>query len=841
MVVDVAKLKSHPDKLLFTHVDGVISNVKKLTSSKYAELAAIFHDLGKINPNFQDKLSPNGNPRGYANHAYFSAFAFFCAYRCHPKNFEQLKKWLEVDKLTEKELIALTVIIAKHHGHLLDFVPESKESETVRVLNEQEIKDNLYPFLLETNESLPSVEFAENYFPNIEDFKSLLVNPNVQNQFLNKFIFNASLSEHSLDFFLDTQFAFSCLIHADKADAAKFSSLDLEEKDIIHANKKDVEVFANVYSDKLNAYLKELSQDSELNKLRTSIREEAAENIQQGLSKGKRVFELTSPTGSGKTLMMLALANEVLKKRIEQNQEPVRIIYALPFLSITEQVEAEVLKIFKDYEKYIQRIDSKSQNKRFEDIQEALDNDPDDSIIHELGVLTFQENTFGYPFIITTFVRFFEAILSNHNATLLKLPNFSKSIFLLDEIQSLPPRLYTFFVAYLTKFCEKFDSYAIISTATQPNFNLPQKGSNVEDVANFFSDYKNPYKLLEHEKYFSHEIFNRYQINFDKEPIDLEALRTKILNEQQSVLIILNTIDDSKDLYDLLCQDFDKSELVLLNTHFTPNDRKRKIDYLKLQLSNKRKVVAISTQLIEAGVDIDFPVLYRDFATVSSIIQSAGRCNRNGKLQELGKVNLFRLINREKLRAELIYGRGKDKDILRFTKDSWRRNFYQEKELLQVQKTFFDRILNDLHFAKHSQKKFNLEFDFIKDISDCMYSKIGKFQLIDEQDYGEEVRYYVPENEKDKSFEDLLELEQSLLAVIDRKGKKNYKEILPLQQKMRKLLKEMSGQIVQVRIRKNDSKPNCASSRDFHGLFKLSLDSYTLEKGVAIKGEDNFL
>lgn len=841
MVVNVTKLKSHPDKLLFKHVDGVISNVKKLTNSKFAELAAIFHDLGKINPNFQDKLCSEKKPKGYANHAYFSAFAFFCAYRYHPKNFEQLKDWLKQDKLTEKELIALTVIIAKHHGHLLDFVPESKEFETVRILNELEIKSNLFTFLLEKNEELPSVEFARNYFPNIGDFKSLLTNSDVQNHFLKKFIFNAPLSERSFEFFLDTQFAFACLIHADKADAANFSSLDSEEKDIINANKRNVEAFTNIYYEKLKAYLKDLKQDSSLNKLRTRIREEAVTNIQQGLFKEKRVFELTSPTGSGKTLMMLALANEILKHRKQQNQEPVRIIYALPFLSITEQVEAEVLKIFKGYEEYIQRIDSKSQNKRFDDIQEALDNNPDDSIIHELGMLTFQENTFGYPFVITTFVRFFETILSNHNATLLKLPNFSKSVFLLDEIQSLPPRLYTFFVAYLTKFCEKFDSYAIISTATQPNFNLPEKGSNVAAIAKFFSDYENPYKLLEHEKYFSDEIFNRYQINFDKEPIDLEALHRKIVTEQQSVLIILNTIDDSKDLYDLLCKDFDKSELVLLNTHFTPNDRNYKIDYLKLRLNHGKKVIAISTQLIEAGVDIDFPILYRDFATVSSIIQSAGRCNRNGRLQGLGKVNLFRLRNREKLRAELIYGRGKDKDILRFTKDSWRNNLYQEKELLNVQKTFFDRILNDLHFAKHSQKKFNLEFDFIKDISDCMYSKIGKFQLIDEQEYGEEIRYYIPENEEDKSFEDLLELEQSLLAVLDRKGKKNYKEILPLQQNMKKLLKKMSGQIVQVRIRKNDSKPNCANDRDFHGLFKLSLDSYTLEKGVAIKGEDNFL
>src|SRR6185312_3858551 len=90
----------------------------------------------------------------------------------------------------------------------------------------------------------------------------------------------------------------------------------------------------------------------------------------------------------------------------------------------------------------------------------------------------------------------------------------------------------------------------------------------------------------------------------------------------------------------------------------------------KERLGNNQKIILISTQLIEAGVDIDFPVLYRDFATVASIIQSAGRCNRNGQLPELGKVVLFKLMKNGKNRSDLIY-RGKDRDILRFTKESF--------------------------------------------------------------------------------------------------------------------------------------------------------------------------
>ncbi len=823
MLVDVNKLESHPDKFLFTHVDGVISNVKKLTKNlgvaKWAELVAIFHDLGKINPNFQDKLKPNRKSEGYANHAYFSAYAFFCAFTLNG-NILMLQKWLGVEKLSISDLIALTVIIAKHHGHLLDLKPEIGDNAEAKILNDDEIK-RLYSFLDEKYDELPINEFSKHYMDEIIGFKQLLLVEKRKKYFCEKFIFNRKLSNTSLDFFLDIQFTFASLIYADKSDAAKFLTID--------ESKKEVAAFSKVYSSHLNTFLDTLKPNSKLNKLRTAIRKEAVLNIKILLKKGKRVFELTSPTGSGKTLMLLSLAAEIIEEKGD-----LRIMYALPFLSITEQVEAEVLKIFKNIkdENFIQRIDSKSENPKFEKIQKALDDKPSETIIKQLGAYTFQENVFAYPFVITTFVRFFQTLLSNHNATLLKLPNFSKSIFLLDEIQSLPPRLYTFFVAYLEKFCEKFDSYAVISTATQPNFGLPEKPQYIaKNAQTFFSNYQKPAKLLRHEKYFSDNVFNRYKIQFEKEEIDLEDLKKMILAEEDSVLIILNTIDDSKDFYKILIEELELEELVLLNTHFTPNDRKRKINYIKKRLDNQEKIIVISTQLIEAGVDIDFPILYRDFAPVSSIVQSAGRCNRNGKF-DFGKVVLFKLWNREKIRSELIYGRGKDKDILQFTKDAWGKDVYEEKELLIVQKKFFDRILDELHFAKHTQKKFDLELDFIQDMSDCMFQKIGKFQLIDEEDYGEPVRYYIPENNLDNKFEHLLQLRDEMEKVLKEK-KKDYFKISPLKFKIEKLLKNMANNIVQVRLKRKDSKP-LVDIEEYFGLFKIDLDYYSSEEGVLL-------
>lgn len=827
-MVDVNALRSHPDKLLFTHVNGVIENTEKLTGglsvSALAKLAAIFHDLGKLNPNFQDKLD-NKKSFGYSNHAYFSAFAFY-AFCIDKNNRAIIRSYLGGENI-QNELIAFIILIAKHHGHLPDFNPKATLEIDPYILNKNEIK-SLFSFLEKAIEELPIEEFTKNFkeFEQITGFRKMLINDKVKQHFLDKLIFDSKTFENYLDFFLNTQFAFSALIHADKADAMNSK--------VINDDKNKLAAFCEIYPETLANYINKFEPNSKLNELRTQIREESISNIQKPLSLGKRVFELTAPTGSGKTVMLLSLASEVIK-----NRGIYRIIYALPFLSITEQVEKEVLDIFKEFqnENFIQRIDSKGNNCRFNELQKELDSNSDKEKIRELDFLFFQEQVFAYPFIITTFVRFFETLLSNHNATLLKLPNFSKSIFLLDEIQSLPPRLYTFFVAYLTKFCEKFDSYAIISTATQPNYQLPEE----ENIKVFFHDYEKPVSILEHPKYFANDIFNRYQLDYLKEKIEIDDLDKMVSSEKHSVLVILNTIDDSKELFELLKDRHAEDELYLLNTHFTPNDRKEKIRIIKTRLENNQKIVLISTQLIEAGVDIDFPVLYRDFALVSSIVQSAGRCNRNGKLKDIGKVTLFNLVKEGKSRANLIYGRGKDKDILTFTKNALGlKTIFHEKELLTVQKIFFDEIATKLNFAKHTQEKFNIEFDFLVDIKDCAYNKIGRFQLIDEQAYGDQRQYYVPINSADTNFEDLLELNQKAITLIH-SPKKNWDSIKVLNFKIQTLLKKMANQIVSVRLREKDSIPVLGHSEGYNEIYKLDIDSYSFKRGIKISGEESII
>jgi CRISPR-associated endonuclease/helicase Cas3 len=816
MVPDINTLRSHPDKFLLIHIEGVKENTKKLTNSKIAELVAVFHDLGKINPNFQSKLDPDKTVNGYANHSYLSAYAFFCAFGCSSQNMEALKLFLEVDTFNQNDLIALTVLIAKHHGNLPDFSPIDHTGTGASILSKDE-NSTLYKFLNQ-EKNLPVYEFV-NHFISSDDFRHFLTTQKVQQGYSEQLVFKGENNKSALGFFLDNQFAFASVIQADKADAGKIGI-------VIDDQQKAVQTFSKCFNPQLDSYLGKLNQNSELNKLRTTIRNHAVQNIRESLKNDEHVYELTAPTGSGKTLMMLSLASEIIKEKGAK-----RIIYGLPFLSITEQVEAEVLKIFEGNEAFIQRIDSKSENHRFETIQSELDYSPTEEKILEANILEFQENTFAYPFVITTFVRFFETLLSNRNADLLKLPNFSNCIFLLDEIQALPPRLYGFFVAYIKKFCTKFNSYAIISTATQPNFELPV---NNKEAKKFFYDYKKPIPLLPF-SYFDNDLFNRYQIEFEKEPIDLDSLKDSILSESQSTLVILNTIDDTKELFRKLQEELGTDELLLLNTHFTPLHRKLKIYLAKRRLRQNKRIVVVSTQLIEAGVDIDFPVLYRDFATIASIVQSAGRCNRNGKLDSLGRVKLFKLQNKGKIRSDIIY-QGKDKEILRFTKESFTEKQYHEKELLAVQREFFNRIQSELNFAQHSQNGINPDLYFIKDITECQFDRIGKFQLIDKQLFGEEIQYFVPRNHKDKKFEKLLIQQNELIEFFrtnaDRSIIRSKKKSIVM------LLKKMSGQIVQVRLKRNQIRPLQGSDRHYFNLFEIDNKCYSFEKGVDLTGAE---
>lgn len=812
MGFDLNKYYSHPGKLLKVHLENVALSSKRFTSFHAAKLVSLFHDIGKVNPNFQQKLS-GSCPKGYDHHAYLSAYVFFLSLIRNSSIFQIPQGFNR-----KNYLISLITIVAKHHGDLPNMMPNNGNS----ILSDYEIV-NLYVFLDKTDIPVDEIisELLELLGIKTTEFTSLesLEIQRVRNTFIELVPNKPNEYKVALAFYLEIQSIFSALVKADKSDAGDMLSM-------LDDDERYLNDFSHKYPNILQGYLDNLKSQTLLNIERTKIRLESINSIRKGLKEGKQIFELTAPTGSGKTLMLLSLASEIIKSKGAK-----RIIYGLPFLSITEQVESEVLKILKGYEYFVQRIDSKSTNTRFDDIQKELDENPSEKLLQELEALEFQEETFGYPFIITTFVRIFETLLGNKNHELMKLPNFSNCVFLLDEIQSLPPRLYGFFVAYLDKFCKLTGSFAIVSTATQPALRLPDDNKEAKE---FFLDYEPPFKLLSLSHY-ENPVFNRYTVEVQKSIIDIEQLGHQVLQEEKSVLVILNTIQDTKDLYNFIRKNMDNTNVLLLNTHFIPSDRSQKIYIAKEKLCQGDKVVLISTQLIEAGVDIDFPVLYRDFATISSIVQSAGRCNRNGKNAEKGKVVVVRLGTNQGERSSLIY-RGPDKELIKFSRESfYESGFCEEKDMLNIQKTFFEKICDQLIFGAYGEK---LKNNLMKDISQCMYEKVGKFSLIDKNIFGEEYLYYVPRNGEDNNFELLLEYQKNLKESLSHDDKISI--IRCHKRKLSNQLKKMANRIVQIRIKPNQSKPITSSNEDYNGLYKISTKCYNFDTGIIIDG-DNYL
>lgn len=770
-MTEARRHRSHPKKWLEDHINGVISKTIRRTDSQVAFVSALFHDLGKLNPHFQRKLD-GVKVTDYSKHSLLSSVGLICFLF---QNRDFLRKWFGDEKNVQlvKFKMVLAVIIA-HHGNL----PNLKE------MGNETAKEEVIAFLkTQTEQSLPASGFLEVIFR--EQFEHFSIFQLLENENFWKFLhFNSGQDEptweaNALDFFLETQFSFASLIESDKRDAGDNNDFQLPEK-----------ILGNIQqlSGSLDATFSNLNSKSELNLLRTAIRKEAVTSLRLKLESNQRIFSLTAPTGAGKTFTLLALAKEIQQQRPDHS-----ILYALPFLSIIEQVENIVLDFFGGDRDAVLSIHSKSVIESIERAQKELEDEPTAEKIDGVLKQDFSANTFDHPFIITTFVQFFETLMSNRNSTLLKLPNFQKRIFLIDEIQALPPRLYIFFAAWLDAFCRKFDAYCILSTATMPFWEI---ADNKTEAKQLFKGYQSPTELLDAPKFFSQKPFNRYRVSwFGGDSIDLDILCDEVRQQEKSCLVILNTIDDTKQLYDKLKGG--STPCILLNTHFIPAHRRSKIERIKAWLANNEKVILVSTQLIEAGVDVDFQLVYRDLCPLSSLIQSAGRCNRNAKT-DFGQVCFFRLKKENGTYSSSLVYREEANEFLKYSLKHIKGRDIEEKELFEVQKQFFKIIGEKLSIGKYEEGK-------ILSLVDCVikaqFKELGKFQLIPEIEFGKQYTYFVPESKDDRRYDELENLVEKLGI---REGYAEYKK---LKIKVEQLMKNMADRMVSIRVKEDSHAP----------------------------------
>ena len=365
--------------------------------------------------------------------------------------------------------------------------------------------------------------------------------------------------------------------------------------------------------DALNYKLSSFSHNSPLNGLRTEVRLYA----QSLAEEPQGCFSMTLPTGMGKTLCSLNWALHHAK--VHSNIK--RIVIVLPFLSIIDQTAKELKSIFKDHDVILEHHSNVIYEGK-ESEEEYYCKDP-----KQLAT----EN-WDYPIVVTTTVQFFESLFSNQRSKCRKLHNLQDSIVIFDEIQTLPVHLAECTMKMLNDMLHLCRCSILFCTATQPNF---QTRSDFKGIDHIVPLVENPMAIFAATKRVEYYPIADYEVQ------SIDSIAQKVCEEKESVLIVCNTKKKAKALFDSI-KEKGNMQVLHLSTNMCQKHRMAVVDKVKGKLKNGEKLILCSTQLIEAGVDMDFPIVFRELAPLESIIQSAGRCNREGKLEK-GKVFLFQL------------------------------------------------------------------------------------------------------------------------------------------------------------------------------------------------------
>lgn len=401
---------------------------------------------------------------------------------------------------------------------------------------------------------------------------------------------------------------FSCLIDADRLDTEMFMSVELWKKRAY--STKVIDLIA-----KLEAYIQTLqlnAMDSEVNRIRRKVQEQCDKTA----SGEKGFYSLTVPTGGGKTLSSLSWA---MKHAVSHTMS--RIIIAIPYTSIIVQTASLLKEVFGE-----ENVLEHHSNFNPDDIK-------DENIREKAKLAT--EN-WDYPIIVTTNVQLFESMFSNRPSDCRKLHNIVNSVIILDEVQTLPADFLQPIVDALKAYQKMFGVSILFTTASQPVLSGEIEGTNpqvklkgIERITEIIPD-----------EFALYDKLRRVELDIDDTSKTYEEIAAKV-SEHDKVLCIVNTRKDAKELYDRLPDEGVKLHLSRMMCPAHVNETIGKIKAL-LQDESTPIVRVIATQLVEAGVDIDFPVVFRQESGLDSILQAAGRCNREGK-NSIGRTYVFSL------------------------------------------------------------------------------------------------------------------------------------------------------------------------------------------------------
>lgn len=398
----------------------------------------------------------------------------------------------------------------------------------------------------------------------------------------------------SLSFWI--RMLYSCLVDADFLDTEKFLQPD---KTTEREGYPEIATLLEQYNAFMAGKQKDAS-DTTINRLRAEILEQCLNRS----AAQPAIFTLTVPTGGGKTLASLGFA---LNHAVRYGKR--RVIYVIPYTSIIEQTADEFRKIFGDaVVEHHHNVEIDEDGEGYSRQQLASEN-------------------WDAPLIVTTSVQFFESLFANRSSRCRKLHNIVNSVVIMDEAQLLPPDFLNPICDALTELYRYYKVTPVLCTATQPAFK-PQKGFvGLPDTVEIIAE---PAVLYDQMKRVDAKIPADLST-----PTEWDDLAAELI-KHETVLCIVNRRDDARVLWEKM-----PAGTFHLSGRMCGAHRSDRIAEIKERLSRGEPTRVISTQLIEAGVDVDFPVVYRAIAGLDSIAQAAGRCNREGKLPGRGMVVVF--------------------------------------------------------------------------------------------------------------------------------------------------------------------------------------------------------
>jgi len=425
----------------------------------------------------------------------------------------------------------------------------------------------------------------------------------------------AALATDEYSFELLIRILFSCLVDADYLDTE--THFDLEQAKIREENqeREDWKI------DRLWQTLAESQQDllakadlTKVNQVRSQVYDACldAAKLEPG------IFRLAVPTGGGKTRSGLGFA---LSHAVEHNLD--RVIIAVPYTSIIEQT----VKVYREI------LGEDAVLEHHSAVQPDKGNEEDARSRQAIARLATQN--WDASLIVTTTVQLFESLFANRPSKCRKLHNIVNSVIILDEVQTLPVRLLEPILNVLKDLCGRYKVSIVLCTATQPAFELNNPylegfaAGSIRDIV--------PQELAQ--EHFS--VLRRVNYHLPETAWSWQDLAEDLQQRQTSqALIILNTRKDALAALDAIANENNKDYLFHLSTLLCGQHRREILARVRDRLKNNQPCILVSTQVVEAGVDLNFPLVYRAIAPLDRIVQAAGRCNREGRLDK-GDVVIF--------------------------------------------------------------------------------------------------------------------------------------------------------------------------------------------------------